>query len=69
MGYYDDITKEQIDKLSKLVAKYMKIDIDDAVSIIYDEYDLVEELFNSCKKIKDVAKKFAIEVNELYKIA
>ena len=69
MAFYQDITHEQIEKLAKLISKSMKINIEDAKNIIYDEYELAENLFNSCKKIKDVAKKFVNQINEVYQIA
>ena len=68
MGHYIDITQEQIDKLVKLISKNMNINKEEAKNIIYEEYDLLEELLSSCKKIKDVAKRFVIEVNDIYKI-
>ncbi len=69
MGQYEDLTQEQIEKLSHLIAKYMKVTLDDARGMVYEEYDLAEELINSSKKIKDAAKKFVSTLNELYRIA
>ncbi len=69
MGQYEDLTQEQIEKLSNLIAKYMKVTLDDARGMVYEEYDLAEELINSSKKIKDAAKKFVSTLNELYRIA
>ena len=69
MGQYEDLTQEQIEKLSNLIAKYMKVTLDDARGMVYEEYDLAEELIYSSKKIKDAAKKFVSTLNELYRIA
>jgi len=68
MKYYIDVTQEQIDKLIKLISKKMNINKDEAKNIIYEEYDLIEELLNSCQKIKDVAQRFVTEINSIYKI-
>jgi DNA-binding transcriptional regulator GbsR (MarR family) len=68
MRHYIDITQEQIDKLAKIISKKMGINKDEAKNIIYEEYDLLEELLNSCKKIKDVTTKFITEINAIYKI-
>jgi len=68
MAYYRDITQEQIDKLANLITKKIDIDKEEAKNIIYEEYDLIEELLNSSSNIKDVAKKFISEVNSIYKI-
>ncbi len=69
MVYYIDVTQDQMIKLANLVSKGMKITLDDAQSLIYDEYDLVEDLFDKYKRVKDVANRFRVEVNEFYKIA
>ncbi len=69
MEYYIDVTQDQMIKLANLVSKGMKITLDDAQSLIYDEYDLVEDLFDKYKRVKDVANRFRVEVNEFYKIA
>ena len=68
MGYYRDLTQEQIEKIIKIVSKKMAINYEEAKDIVYEEYDLLEDLLNSCKKIKDVAKRFILEINGIYKI-
>ena len=66
--YLVDITQEQIERLTKLISKKMGINKDEAKNIIYEEYDLLEDILKSCQKIKDVAQRFVTEINTIYKI-
>ena len=55
------IYDKQIAKLAKRVAKTFSIDEEEAISTIYEEWDLVEQLFHAHMKVKTVHRHFVEE--------
>ncbi len=69
MGIYFEVSEEKLEKLAKQISKEMRIDLQEANSLIYEEFDLIESLMIEHKKLKDVVKSFIRELNSLYQIA
>jgi len=69
MSIFYDINEDKLDAITKYISKAMKIDKQEALSIVYEEYDLIEEISQLYKKPKDIAKRFIADINTLYKIA
>lgn len=63
------ISDKKIAKLAKKLTKTFSIDDEEAISIIYEEWDLVEQLFNAHKKVKAVHHHLIDEINYMYRIA
>lgn len=63
------ISDKKIAKLAKRLTKTFSIDEEEAVSIIYEEWDLVEQLFHAHKKVKAVHHHLIDEINYTYRIA
>ncbi|WP_294955571.1 hypothetical protein [Sulfurovum sp.] len=63
------VSEKKLAKLAKHVAKAFGIEKQEALEIIYEEWELVEELFAAHKKVKAVKEHFLTEVNYLYRIA
>jgi len=63
------ISDKQIEKLAKRVAKTFSIDEEEAISTIYEEWDLVEQLFHAHTKVKAVHRHLVEEINYAYRIA
>ena len=63
------ISDKKIAKLAKRIAKTFSIDEEEAVSTIYEEWDLVEELFHAHTKVKAVHRHLVEEINYAYRIA
>jgi energy-converting hydrogenase A subunit M len=63
------ISDTKIAKLAKRVAKTLSIDEEEAISTIYEEWDLVEELFHAHSKVKAVHRHLIEEINCTYRIA
>ena len=63
------ISEKKLAKLAKHVAKAFGIEEQEALEIIYEEWELVEELFGAHKKVKAVKEQFLIRINALYRIA
>ena len=64
-----EISDKKIAKLAKKLAKTFSIDEEEAISIIYEEWDLVEQLFHAYTKVKAVHKHLIEEINHTYRIA
>lgn len=62
------VSEKKLSKLSKHVAKAFGIGEAEALEIIYEEWELVEELYATHKKTKAVKEHFLREANELYRI-
>jgi len=60
---------KQIAKLAKRVAKTFSIDEEEAISTIYEEWDLVEQLFHAHTNVKSVHRHLVTEINDAYRIA
>ena len=63
------ISDKKIAKLAKRVAKTLSIDEEEAISTIYEEWDLVEELFHAHTKVKAVHQHLIEEIKYTYRIA
>ena len=63
------IADKKIVKLSKKLAKIFKIDEEDALSMVYEEWDIVEALFNEHSKVKTVCAHLIDELDYTYRIA
>lgn len=63
------IYDKQIAKLAKRVAKTFSIDEEEAISTIYEEWDLVEQLFHAHTNVKAVHRHLVAEINDAYRIA
>ena len=63
------ISDKKIAKLAKRLAKTFSIDEEEAVSTIYEEWDLVEALFHAHTKVKAVHRHLVEEINYTYRIA
>lgn len=63
------ISDKKIAKLAKRLTKTFSIDEEEAISIIYEEWDLVEQLFHAHKKVKAVYHHLIDEINYTYRIA
>lgn len=63
------ISEKKIEKLSKRVAKTLSLTEEEALSIMYEEWDMVENLFHAYGKVKAVHTHFIEEINDTYRIA
>ncbi len=63
------ISDKNIEKLAKELAKTFSIDKEEAIGIVYEEWDLVEKLFNTYGKLKAVHQHLTYEINYTYRIA
>jgi len=63
------ISENKIEKLSKRVSKTLSLSEEEALSIIYEEWDIVENLFHAFGKVKAVHAHFIEEINDSYRIA
>lgn len=63
------ISDKKIEKLAKKLAKTFSIDQEEALGIVYEEWDLVEKLFNAYGKVKAVHQHLTSEINHTYRIA
>ncbi len=63
------ISEKKLEKLAKHLAKSLHITSEEAMDIIYEEWDLVEELFAAHKKAKAVKEHLSAQLNSLYKTA
>lgn len=63
------ISDKKLEKLAKRLSKEFSISTGEAFDIIYEEWDIVEELFAAHKKAKAVKEHLVKQINELYRIA
>lgn len=63
------ISEKKLEKLAKRLSKEFTISIEEAFEIIYEEWELVEELFSVHKKAKEVKEHLVREINDIYRIA
>ena len=63
------ISDKKIAKLAKKLTKSFSIDEEEALSIIYEEWDIVEQLFHAHKKVKAVHQHMIDAINYAYRIA
>ena len=62
------ISEKKLEKLAKKLGKEFDISAEEAFEIIYEEWELVEELFARHKKAKAVKEHFVREINNIYRI-
>mgnify|MGYP001816441717 FL=1 len=63
------ISDKKIEKLAKKLSKTFSIDQEEAIGIVYEEWDLVENLFHAYGKVKAVHQHLISEINHTYRIA
>lgn len=63
------ISDKKIEKLAKKLAKTFSMDQEEALGIVYEEWDLVENLFHAYGKVKAVHQHLTNELNQTYRIA
>jgi hypothetical protein len=63
------ISDKKIAKLAKRLSKTFTINEEEALEIIYEEWDLVESLFHAHTKVKAVHSYLIDEINYMYRIA
>ena len=64
-----EISEKKISNLTKRVRDSLCLDEEEAKSLIYEEWDLIEILFHKHTKVKAVHKHLMKELNHLYRIA
>jgi len=64
-----DISDKKIAKLAKRIAKTFGLLEEEALELIYEEWDLVESLFHAHTKVKAVHANLIDEINYTYRIA
>ena len=63
------ISEKKIAKLSKRVSKTLSVSEEEALGVIYEEWDIVEKLFHTYGKVKAVHIHFIEEINYTYRLA
>jgi len=63
------IPEQKIEKLAKKIAKSYSLSQEEAFEVIYEEWDLVENLFHAHSKVKAVHHHLCEEINYTYRIA
>ena len=63
------ISDKKIAKLAKRIAKTFGLLEEEAMELIYEEWDLVESLFHTHTKVKAVHAHLIDEINYTYRIA
>lgn len=64
-----EISDKKLEKLAKKLAKTFSIEQEEAISTIYEEWDLVEQLFHTHTKVKSVHQHLVEAINHTYRIA
>ncbi|HIP51185.1 MAG TPA: hypothetical protein EYG94_03770 [Campylobacterales bacterium] len=63
------ISENKLEKLAKRLSNEFTITQEEAFEIIYEEWELVEELFSVHTKAKIVKEYLVREINDIYRIA
>ena len=63
------MSDKKINKLAKRLSKTFTIDEEEALEVIYEEWDLVETLFHTHQKVKAIHYHLVEEINYTYRIA
>ena len=69
MGNEMVISDKKIAKLAKRLSNTFSINEEEAMEVIYEEWDLVESLFHVHTKVKAVHVHLVDEINYTYRIA
>ena len=63
------ISEKKLAKLAKKLSKTFTINEEEAMDVIYEEWDLVESLFHAHRKVKAVHTHLVDEISYVYRIA
>ena len=63
------ISEKKLAKLAKRLSKTFTINEEEAMEVIYEEWDLIEALFHTHTKVKAVHTHLIDEINYTYRIA
>ncbi len=66
---YSAVSQKRLVQLGNYLQKIYRIDEQEALEMIYEEWDLVEAAFASEMKVEEVLKKLLYEFNEIYRVA
>lgn len=69
MKYEILISDSNIEKLAEEVAKTFSMGQEEAMGIVYEEWELVENLFHAYGKVNTVHQHLINELNNMYRIA
>ena len=69
MNYETLISDSNMEKLAQKMAKSFSVNQEEAMAIMYEEWDLVENLFHAYGKVKTVHQHLISELNAMYRIA
>lgn len=64
---FETIPHTQLDKLTKMVARSLLLDEEVASSLVYNEWDRIENLYQEHKKIKTVHRYLLEEIEGEYR--
>jgi len=63
------ISSDKIEELAQQLAKTFSLDEEEAMELVYEEWDLVEDLFHSKATTKKIHARLSEEINYTYRIA
>ena len=63
------VPEHKIEKLAKKISKTFSLSQEEALEVIYEEWDLVENLFHTHTKVKIVHRYLCEDINHTYRIA
>ena len=63
------ISDKKIAKLARKLSKTFSLSEEEALEVVYEEWDLVESLFHAHTKVKAVHAHLVDEINYTYRIA
>ena len=63
------ISENKLAKLAKRLSRTFTINEEEAMELIYEEWDIVESLFHAHTKVKAVHTHLVDEINYTYRIA
>ncbi|MEA3419723.1 MAG: hypothetical protein U9Q90_10045 [Campylobacterota bacterium] len=63
------ISEKKLAKLAKRLSKSLTLNEEEAMEVIYEEWDLVKSLFHAHTKVKAVHAHLIDEINYTYRIA
>lgn len=63
------ISNRKLEDLAQQLAKTFALDEEEAMGLVYEEWDLVEALFHSPATTKTIYLRLMEEINDTYRIA
>jgi hypothetical protein len=63
------ISSKKLEDLAQELAKTFSLDEEEAMGLVYEEWDLVEDLFHSNATTKTIHSRLMEEINYTYRIA